>query len=109
MGTFILPDWNYPEVRAHMTDAKRWTDEHDFTRGTEFVNGAGQKLAELLDAELRVVASGVVYPRWTFPDGSSVVLGQCTWRVLHLHHSCETRTCHPSLEVWVLASPRPAS
>ena len=57
-----------------MTDAERWTAEHDFTRGTEFVNGAGQKLAELLDAELRVVASGVVYPRWTFPDGSAVVL-----------------------------------
>ena len=88
MGTFILPDWNYPGFRAHMTDAKRWTDEHDFTRGTEFVNGAGQKLAELLDAELSVVASGVVYPRWTFPDGSSVVLGQCTWRVVRQRDSC---------------------
>ena len=64
-----------------MTDAERWTAEHDFTRGTEFVNGSGQKLAELLDSELDVTPSGVVYPRWTFPDGSAVVLGQCTWRV----------------------------
>jgi len=45
------------------------------------VNRSGEKLAELLDAEPMVFASGVVYPRWTFPDGSAVVLGQCTWRV----------------------------
>jgi len=82
LHTLILRDWNYPLFRPRMTDAERWTAEHGFTRGTEFVNGAGQKLAELLDAELRVVASGVVYPRWTFPDGSAVVLGQCTWRLI---------------------------
>ena len=63
-----------------MTDVERWTTEHGFTRGTEFVNHKGAKLAELLDSERGVVASGVVYPRWTFPDGSAVVLGQCTWR-----------------------------
>ena len=64
-----------------MTDAERWTAEHDFTRGTEFVNNSGQKLAELLDAEPTATESGTVYPRWTFPDGSAVVLGQCTWRI----------------------------
>jgi hypothetical protein len=63
-----------------MTDAERWTAEHDFTRGTEFVNRAGQKLAELLDAEPTATESGIVYPRWTFPDGSAVALGPCTWR-----------------------------
>ena len=67
--------------RRRMTDAERWTAEHDFTRGTEFVNMAGQKLAELLDAEPIATESGTVYPRWTFPDGSAVVLGQCTWRM----------------------------
>ena len=81
MGTLILPDWNYPGFRTRMTDAERWTTVHGFTRGTEFVNGAGQKLAELLDAEPTATESGTVYPLWTFPDGSAVVLGQCTWRV----------------------------
>jgi hypothetical protein len=52
MGTFILPDWNYPGFRMRMTDAKRWTAEHGFTRGTEYRNGAGQSLAELLDPTL---------------------------------------------------------
>ncbi len=78
MQRLILPDWPYPYRYRRMTDAERWIAEHDFTRGTEFVNRAGQKLAKLLDAELRVVASGVVCPRWTFPDGSAIVLGQCT-------------------------------
>jgi hypothetical protein len=81
MQTLILPDWNYPLNRRRMTDAERWTAEYGFTRGTEFVNRAGQKLAELLDAEPTATESGTVYPRWTFPDGSAVVLGQCTWRV----------------------------
>jgi hypothetical protein len=39
------------------------------------MNSSGDKLAELLDAEPGAVTSGVVYPRWTFPDGSAVVLG----------------------------------
>ena len=82
MQTLILPDWNYPGFRTRMTDAERWTAEHGFTRGTEYRNGAGQGLAELLDAEPDVTESGVVNPRWTFPDGSSIVLGQCTWRVV---------------------------
>ena len=47
MGTFILPDLNCPGFRPRMTDAERWTAEHDFTRGTAFVNRAGQGLAEL--------------------------------------------------------------
>lgn len=81
MRTLILLDWSYPRIRTRMTDAERWTAEHDFTRGTEFVNNSGQKLAKLLDAERNVTESGTVYPRWTFPDGSAVVLGQCTWRV----------------------------
>jgi hypothetical protein len=68
-------------MRIRMTDAERWTLHRGFTRGSEFVNRSGEKLAELLDAEPDVVASGVVCPRWTFPDGSAVVLGQCTWRV----------------------------
>ena len=29
-----------------MTDAERWTAEHDFTRGTEFVNEGAEKLAD---------------------------------------------------------------
>jgi hypothetical protein len=45
----ILPDWNYPRFRTHMTDAERWIAEHGFTRGTEYRNGAGQSLTELLD------------------------------------------------------------
>ena len=80
MQTLILPDWNYPGVRTRVTDAERWTAEHDFTRGTEFVNRAGQKLAELLDAEPTATEWGTVYPRWTFPDGSAVLLGQGSWR-----------------------------
>jgi hypothetical protein len=82
MGTLILPDWNYPLNRRPMTDAERWTAEHDFTRGTEFVNRAGQKLAELLDAEATANESGTVYPRRTFPGGSAVVLGQSSWHVM---------------------------
>ena len=50
MGTFILPDWNYPGFRTRMTNTERWTAEHGFTRGTEFVNGAGQKLADHVSA-----------------------------------------------------------
>jgi hypothetical protein len=76
MGTLILPDWNYAGFRTRMTNAERWTAEHGFTRGTEFVNSSGEKLAELLDEEPGVIASGVVEPRWTFPDGSVVVLVQ---------------------------------
>jgi len=34
------------------------------------------------DAELTATESGTGYPRWTFPDGSAVVLGQCTWQVV---------------------------
>lgn len=79
--TLILPDRSYPRIRTRMTDAERWTAEHGFTRGTEYRNGSGQGLAELLDAELNVTESGVVNPRWTFLDGSAVVLGQCTWRI----------------------------
>ena len=45
-------------------------------------NKAGQGLAELLDAEPTATESGAVYPRWTFPDGSTVVLAQCTWRLV---------------------------
>lgn len=71
MGTLILPDWNYPGFRTRMTDAARWTTVHGFTRGTEFVNCSGEKLAELLDSEPNVAESGTVYPRWTFPDGSA--------------------------------------
>ena len=56
----------------------------------------GEKLAELLDAEPDVTASGVVYPSWTFPDGSAVVLGQCTWRVVRQRDSCETEKTFPS-------------
>ena len=82
MGTLILSDWNYPGFRTRMTDAERWTAEHGFTRGTEYVSNSGEKLAELLDAEPTVTESGVVNPRWTFPDGSAVVLRQCTWRVV---------------------------
>lgn len=78
MGTLILPDWNYPGFRTRMTDAERWTAVHGFTRGTEFVNRSGEKPAELLDAEPTVTESGTVYPRWTFPDRSAAVLGQCT-------------------------------
>ena len=33
-------------------------------------------------ARFRPGASLWVYLCWTFPDGSAVVLGQCTWRVL---------------------------
>ena len=80
MGTLILPDWNYPGFRTRVADAERWTTEHGFDRGTEFVNSSGEKLAELLDAEPTVTESGVVNLRWTFPDGSAVVLGQRTWR-----------------------------
>ena len=63
MGTLILPDWNYPGFRTHMTDAERWTAEHGFARGTEYVNSSGEKLAEL-------------------PDGSAVVLGQSCSRMM---------------------------
>jgi hypothetical protein len=81
MQTLILPDWPHPYRYRRMTDAERWTAEYGFTRGTEYRNGAGQGLAELLDAEPDVTESGTVYPRWTFPDGNAVVLGQCTWRI----------------------------
>ena len=64
-----------------MTDAERWTAEHGFTRETLFVNATEESLAELLDAESTATESGTMYSRWTFPDGSAVVLGQCTWRV----------------------------
>jgi hypothetical protein len=76
MGSLILPDWNYPLTRRPKTDAERRTRDHGFTRGTEFVNGAGQGLAELLESEPGVIENGAVYPRWTFPHGSAVVLGQ---------------------------------
>ena len=35
-----------------------------------------------MDAEPTATESGTVNLRWTFPDGSAVVLGQCTWRVV---------------------------
>jgi hypothetical protein len=63
-----------------MTDAESWTRDHGFDRGTEFVNRSGEKLAELLDAEATATESGTAFPRWTFPDGSAVVLGQGSWR-----------------------------
>ena len=81
MGTLILPDWNYPLTRRAMTDAERWTRDHGFVSGTEFMNPRGEKLAQLLDAEPDATASGVVNLRWTFPDGSAVVFGQATWRM----------------------------
>ena len=90
MGTLVLPDWPHPHRFRRMTDAERWTAEHGFTRGTDFVNISGERLAELLDAEPNVAASGVVNLRWTFPDGSAVVLGQCTWRVVRQRDSCKT-------------------
>ena len=46
------------------------------------MNNSGETLAELLDAEPTATESGTVYPRWTFPDGSAVVLGQGTWRTI---------------------------
>jgi len=81
MGTLNLPDWNYPLTRRPMTDAERWTVDHGFVSGTEFVNQRGEKLAELLDAEPTATPTGVVSLRWTFPDGSAVVLGQSSWRI----------------------------
>ena len=60
MQTLILPDWPHPYRYRRMTDAERWTAEYGFTRGTEYRNGAGQGLAELLDAEPDVTESGTV-------------------------------------------------
>lgn len=51
-----------------------WMGQKRYTR-------KGQKLAELLDAEPSATESDTVYPRWTFPDGNAVVLGQGSWRV----------------------------
>ena len=81
MGTLILPDWNYPLTRRPMTEAERWTCDHGFVSGTDFVNHRGEKLAQLLDEEATSTGSGVVNLRWTFPDGSAVALGQGSWRV----------------------------
>jgi hypothetical protein len=49
-----------------------------FTGWTESTSERGEKLADLLDTEPNVTASGVVNLRWTFPDGSAVVRGQST-------------------------------
>jgi hypothetical protein len=65
-----------------MTDAERWLVAHGFERGTEFTNRSGESLAELLDAEPGVTASGVVNFRWTFSDGSAIVVGQGNWRAV---------------------------
>lgn len=90
MGTMILPDWDYPLTRRRaMTDAERWTHQHGFTAGTDFVNHRGENLARLLDAEPTATATGVVNLRWTFPDESAVELGQATWR---LHIRCARNT-----------------
>lgn len=64
-----------------MTEARRWLAAHGFDRETVYRNGAGQSLAELLDAEPDVTERGTVYPVWTFPDGSAVQLGQSSWHV----------------------------
>ena len=61
MQTLILPDWNYPLTRRPMTDAKRWTRDHGFISGTDFVNHRGENLAQLLNAEPTATESGTVY------------------------------------------------
>ena len=65
-----------------MTDAERSTGSHGFTRETQYRHASGKGIAELLDAEPTATESGVVSPRWTFPDGSAVVPGQASWRAI---------------------------
>ena len=82
MGTLILPDWNCPPTRRPMTDAERWTAAYGFDRATLYRNADGDSLAELLDREPDATPCGTVYPRWTFGDGSAVVMGRCCWRTM---------------------------
>ena len=64
-----------------MTAAKEWTAAHGFDSPSRYRNTRGELLAELLDAEPRLRHSGVVNERWTFDDGSAVVLRFVTWEV----------------------------
>ena len=82
MGYLIIPDVTFPFQRLPVSQAERWTRQHGFHSGADFTNAAGEKLADLLDAEPDTVPSGVVFQRWTFQDGSAVVLGQGTWSLV---------------------------
>ena len=90
MGYFVL-DWPNLRHMPRMTDARRWLAAHGFTRETSYRFGAGESLAELLDAEPTANESGTVYPRWTFPEGSAVVLGQGSWRTVLPDQHCLER------------------
>lgn len=81
MGQLMIPDWTYPFRRSFVSQAEQWTRQHGFHSGSAFTNSDGEKLADLLDAEPDVLPSGVVFQRWTFRDGSAVVVGQGTWRL----------------------------
>jgi hypothetical protein len=81
MDILILLDWNHPLNRRPMNDARRWTAAHGFEGETQYRNADGDSLAELLDREPDAKPGGTVYPRWTFCDGSAVVMGQSSWRI----------------------------
>jgi hypothetical protein len=81
MGPLMVAGWDYPLAQHAMTDAERWTTVHGFHRETLYRNEDGDSLAESLNREPAATPGGTVYPRWTFPDGSAVGLGQCTWRI----------------------------
>ena len=66
-----------------MTAAERWARAHGFTSPSMFRHARDERLADLLDAEPHVRHSGVVHERWSFEDGSSVVLRFVTWEVEH--------------------------
>ena len=63
------------------TAAEQWAAAHGFECPSRYRNIRGELLAEQLDAEPRVRHSGVVNERWTFEDGSAVVLRFVTWEV----------------------------
>jgi hypothetical protein len=64
-----------------MSAAERWCDAHGFPVAGMFENADGERLDELLEEAEDVTFEGSVWPRWRFPDGSSVVARFGSWDI----------------------------
>jgi len=66
---------------ARRSDAERWLDAHGFAFAGESDDGRREQLDQLLGQEPDVRWEEALWPRWVFPDGSSVVARSGGWDV----------------------------